>query len=52
MKQVFSVVRPNPRVGNGAMHNTLGKLGFSQVGGEWPSGQSPENLRLFTRDAV
>jgi hypothetical protein len=40
------------RSGNIAMHKTLEKYGFARVGKEWPSGQNPDNLCLFTRHAA
>lgn len=39
------------RVNNPWMHATLLGLGFARVGAEWPSGQNPANLALFTRTA-
>jgi hypothetical protein len=39
------------RVNNPWMHATLAVLGFKRVGAEWPSGQNPANLALFTRAA-
>ena len=36
------------RSDNIPMHRTLQKLGFSRVGGEWPSGQNPASLWSFT----
>ena len=40
------------RAGNKPMHVTLGKLGFSRVGEQWPSGQNPDNLWLFVKNAA
>lgn len=40
------------RAGNKPMHSTLGKLGFERQGGDWPSGQNPENLWLFVKNAA
>jgi hypothetical protein len=40
------------RAGNKSMHATLGKLEFARAGGEWPSGQNPDNLWLFLKQAV
>lgn len=40
------------RVNNPWMHATLLALDFARVGAEWPSGQNPANLALFTRTAV
>lgn len=40
------------RAGNKRMHATLAKLGFARTGGEWPSGQNPDNLWLFVKNAT
>ena len=40
------------RSGNTPMHTTLKKMGFTRQGGEWPSGQNPDNLRLFSKHAA
>lgn len=40
------------RAGNKPMHSTLRKLGFGQQGGEWPSGQNPDDLLLFVKNAA
>ena len=40
------------RTGNKPMHATLKKLGFSCQGVEWPSGQNPDNLWLFVKNAA
>jgi len=40
------------RSGNIAMHKTLKKFGFTRIGKDWPSGQNPDNLWLFTRHAA
>ena len=40
------------RAKNIGMHTTLKNLGFEQVGTEWRSRQTRENLMLFVRDAV
>jgi hypothetical protein len=42
---IFATSRAN----NPAMHHTLMKLGFARAGGEWPSGQNPAQLWLFTK---
>ncbi len=47
-KGIFATSRSK----NTAMHVTLGKLGFSRVGGEWPSGQNPDSLWLFLKNAA
>jgi hypothetical protein len=47
-KGIFATSRSE----NKPMHTTLAKLGFSRSGGEWPSGQSPDNLRLFVKHAA
>lgn len=39
------------REGNKAIHRTLEKLGFNRQGTDWPSGQNPENLWLFIKNA-
>jgi predicted GNAT family N-acyltransferase len=40
------------RVGNDAMHKTLGKLGFVRVGSEWRSKQTEDKLALFVKNAA
>jgi hypothetical protein len=48
-KGIFATSRSE----NGPMHTTLAKLGFSPLGGRWPSELNPDNLlRLFVKHAV
>ena len=48
-KGIFATSRSK----NDPMHTTLAKLGFSRLGGQWPSYLNPDNLlRLFVKHAV